>query len=48
MAWDQLWHVMYKKGGKETCDRVSEKEALSLLNKDGTIKKSARKASKPK
>lgn len=33
VRWDALWHVLYRWGNRDTWDRVSRKEAMSVLKK---------------
>ena len=33
VKWDELWHILYKFGGKDTYDRVDKKTAMSALRK---------------
>jgi hypothetical protein len=31
VRWDELWHVLYNQGFRRTYDRVTKKEAMSVL-----------------
>jgi hypothetical protein len=33
VAWDSMWHVMYKVGKHETWDRVTQAEAMKIAKK---------------
>lgn len=33
VSWDALWHAFYMRGKRETYDRVSEKQAISISKK---------------
>lgn len=31
VAWDRLWHVVYKINNRETWDRITAKEAMRIV-----------------
>jgi uncharacterized membrane protein YjdF len=31
VIWDELWHILYTIGGRETWDRVKKEEALEVI-----------------
>ena len=33
VKWDELWHVLYRWGGRDTWDRVTKKTAMQVLKK---------------
>lgn len=33
VKWDELWHVLYKWGNRDTWDRVTKKTAMQVLKK---------------
>lgn len=33
VKWDELWHILYRWGKKDTYDRVDKQEAMQVLEK---------------
>jgi len=47
VKWDELWHVLYTWGGRETWDRVTRQEAMKVLQKMETLKNKTQARRKP-